>query len=98
MKLNAKRLRSLIENTLRESSPNYNKLSKLRALFVQDVEDEWMRIAEGDPSLEHEGAVKGFDNWTVQVGLAADELDEHLGALLDDIENKLINGEYYKGQ
>lgn len=62
--------------------------------FLEDVKSSWLRIAEGDPSIEHDGAVQGLDMWEMEVDKACLELDAKIAEVVMEIENRLNNGDY----
>jgi len=60
------------------------------------IRDQWaeemkMRYDEGDPSMEHLGQAA----WDAQVEDAASELYDEFERVLNDVEQKLTEGEYY---
>lgn len=106
-KLNAKQLKSIVESVLKEMPGGGGPLSYLESghdaigdaveALCQAVEDQFMKIADGDPSINHDGNVKGFDDWRSQVSKATTEIWQRVEEVIEDVDRKLTDGEYWTG-
>jgi hypothetical protein len=72
---------------MKTESANYEEIDN----FVSDIHEHWAGDFVNDPSIE----AVGQDSWNKQLQAASKELLERTTALVSEIENKLINGEYY---
>lgn len=111
VKINQKQLRSLIREaiTSREpgsplwSPPEEKKSIKesglaneLPEMLADTVQSSWEDMFdEGDPSMTAAG---GKPAWDEQCARAADEFAHRVNELLEEIEMKLVDGEFYRGR
>ena len=109
MKLNARQLRKLIKESIEtrepgsplwqfnespgntRRGPRADNVDLGLSNFVEDVvRQEWQDIYEpGDPSI------KSPEEWNDQVDAALQDLHDKLQSDIREIEEKLINGEFY---
>lgn len=61
--------------------------------LASQVKAVWAAIPEeGDPSMEASG---GWETWESQVEAAEEELRRAISEAIDDVEKRLIDGEFY---
>lgn len=87
----------MIEGVIKEN--DYDSAAPdTRAIMIgrmADVaEEEWQKLYdEGDPSMAGAG---GLPAWELQCAKAAEEFSSRVGELLEEIEVKLSEGEYFR--
>lgn len=109
VKLNKNHLRALLREaieTREPGSPLWSPPAERRVvkevggstgnIDLHVIRDQWademkMRFDPSDPSME----AAGQDAWDDQVEAAASELWDEFTRVMDDVEQKLINGEYF---
>jgi hypothetical protein len=110
VKLDQRALRGLIKEAIQgrqPGSPLFTPPREKRQLrehglanplpeeLADRVQEAWEDLYDpGDPSMEAAG---GQAAWASQVASAADEFAHRVNELLEEIEGKLINGEYFRG-
>lgn len=108
VKLGRNQLRSIIKEAIQTrepgsplwSAPEEKKVVKesnlandLPAMLADMVQSSWEELYDdADPSMQHAG---GKQAWDQQVADAAEEFATRVNALLEEIENKLVQGEFY---
>lgn len=109
VKLDQKALRGLIKEAIQGrqpgsplfTPPQEKRQSRAQGTYgpakqISDIfYEEMMKMYDsGDPSMELAG---GRDAWEHQVAKATEEFEIRAQELLEELESKLNNGEYYSG-
>ena len=111
VKLGQNQLRSLIREAIQTrepgsplwSAPEEKKVVKesglandLPAMLADTVQGTWEDMFdEGDPSMTAAGGRKA---WDMQCAAAAEEFADRVNELLEEIEMKLVDGEFHSGR
>jgi hypothetical protein len=70
-----------------------NLANDLPAMLADMVQGSWEELYDdADPSMQHAG---GKQAWDQQVADAAEEFATRVNQLLEEIETKLVQGEFY---
>jgi hypothetical protein len=102
--LNKAQLRSLIKEAIQTrapGSPLFTPPEEVResaqagdelTTFLHSIEKQWNSQADNDdPSIE----ATGEPAWKDQVSRAIDELQDRIEAAIEDVDQKLTDGEFY---
>jgi hypothetical protein len=66
---------------------------------LQEIKDDWMELGVDDPSVLGGAAAENMDStafWEVQVDAAIEELDSRWAEVYNEVQEKLINGGFFK--
>lgn len=110
VKLGQRQLRGLIREAIMSREPgsplwsppaekkkvNESGLAnQLPEMLADTVQGSWEELFdEGDPSMMGAG---GKPAWDMQCAAAAEEFAHRVNSLLEEIETKLVNGEFHRG-
>src|SRR5262249_31049938 len=109
VKLGQKALRGLIKEAIEGRQPGSplwappaekplkesGLANQLPEMLADTVQGAWEDMFdEGDPSMMGAG---GKPAWDMQCAAAAEEFAHRVNKLLEEIETKLVNGEFYRG-